>query len=212
MAQRRIEEVDLLRSIAIICMVVFHSAYDLQVFYGWDIDVFTGGWDVLRIITASLFLLVSGVSTRLSKRPLRRAVIVLLCAALISGATYVYNPSTFIYFGILHCIGLGMLILILVKTLKEWNILVGLLVAALHYPLSSFHFPLRVTLDLYPPIPWISLMFIGSGLGYWLYIRNSFSPFQHFNISPLLTLPGRHSLLVYLVHQPLILIVLGLIV
>ncbi len=174
----RITEIDLLRTIAIALMVIYHVAFDLWAFYDFDIDLFGNAWQTLRIITASLFLLVSGASAQFSNRPFRRAGIVLGCAVLISIVTYIYDPDTFIYFGILHCIGIGMLLLIPLKRFKELLIPLGILLLLLPTPNA----PLP-TLDYYPLIPWFGLMLIGSGLSHYLYIRNQFSTFQHFNIS-----------------------------
>lgn len=207
---RRIQEIDLLRTIAIMLMIVYHTAYDLRFFYDWHINLYGPAWETLRITTVSLFLFVAGVSSQLSQKPLRRALIVLGYALLITITTYIYDSSTFIYFGILHCIGVGMLVLILLKRLKEIKILLG--TAIILFPLSSFRFPLfdRPTLDFYAPIPWLGIMLIGAGIGHFLYIRNDFSALQHFNISSLLTQLGQHALLIYLLHQPIILAILAL--
>jgi uncharacterized membrane protein len=201
----RITEIDLLRTIAIIFMVVYHTAYDLWAFYDWQIDLYGEAWEVFRIVTASLFLIVSGIATNFSSKPLKRSLIVLACALLISVVTYAYDPTTFIYFGILHCIGLGMLLLILLKRLKELNILIGIALLTLAPTLSA---PLP-TLDYYPLLPWFGLMMIGAGLGHYLYIRNNLRS-RITNHQSLITFPSRHALLIYMIHQPIILTLLGL--
>ena len=208
----RIIEIDLLRTIAITLMIIYHTAFDLWYFYQWDIDLGSTAWTAFRITTASLFLLISGISSRFSKHPFKRALVVLACAMLITGVTYVNDPSTFIYFGILHCIGIGMLLLIPLKRLKEMNILLGIIL--LFFPLFSFHFPLstlhfvRATLDYYPLIPWFGIMLIGSGLGHYLYIRNTL----HLPgaIPNILTWIGKHALIIYMIHQPILLVLLAL--
>ena len=205
MAKGRIIEIDILRTFAILMMVAYHVAYDLYAFYDWDINLFGSSWQTFRIITASLFLLIAGVTSNFSRDPLRRAMIVIGCALLITAVTYVYDPSTFIYFGILHCLGIGMLLLILFRRLNELNILLG--IAVLFFPTPTAPLP---TLDYYPFLPWFGLMLIGYGIGHYLYIRNDlrflFSTFRF----PLSTFPGRHSLIIYLVHQPIILLLLRL--
>ena len=97
MAKERITEIDVLRTIAIVMMIIYHTAFDLRSFYSWDIDLFGRSWEVFRVITVSAFLLASGMSSQLSSRPLRRAAIVLGYALLISAVTYIYDPNTFIY-------------------------------------------------------------------------------------------------------------------
>jgi|TARA_Y100000310_G_scaffold336654_1_gene421779 uncharacterized membrane protein len=186
-------------------MVIYHTAYDLYTFYDWHINLWGESWQTFRIITASLFLILSGIATNFSSKPLRRALIVLACAVLISITTYLYDPTTFIYFGILHCIGLGMLLLIPLKKLRELNILIGIAILTL---IPQIPAPLP-TLDYYPIIPWIGLMMIGSGIGYYLYIRNNLRLPITYHLS-LITLPGRHALLIYVLHQPIILATLAL--
>ncbi len=198
MAKERIIEIDLLRSIAIILMVIYHAAFDMRIHQN------TWTWEATRIITVSLFLFLSGASLQFSSKPLRRAGIVLLCACIISIVTYLYDPNYFIYFGILHCIGLGMILLTPLRSLKEWNIPLGILVL-LCSPDSA---PPRATLDYYPLVPWIGMMMIGSGISYFLYKRHHVRFIQ--SPVPLIGAPGRHALLIYMVHQPILLIILGL--
>ena len=62
----RILCVDLLRTLTIILMIVYHAAYDLETFYGWSIGVHEGWWKLLARIACSLFLLLVGLSFVLS--------------------------------------------------------------------------------------------------------------------------------------------------
>lgn len=200
----RITEIDLLRTVAIGMMVAYHIAYDLHVFYDVSIHLNSAGWEAFRILTVSLFLLVSGMASHLSSKPIKRVGIVLLAAMAITVSTYIYNPNTFIYFGILHCISLGLLALIPLRTLKELLIPIGIVLLCIPVPTA----PLP-TLDYYPLLPWAGYMLIGSGIGHFLYVRNNFKliPKQ----LPVLTAPGKHALLIYLIHQPIILMTLRLI-
>jgi uncharacterized membrane protein len=186
-------------------MVVYHAAYDLYVFYDWNFDLWGENWQTFRVMTASLFLIVSGIAVNFSTRSLKRALIVLACALLISAVTYLYDPRTFIYFGILHCIGLGMMLLIPLRKLKELNILIGIAILTL-LPTPNAPFP---TLDYYPLLPWFGLMMIGAGLGHYLYIRNDLRIFR-FPLS-VFSFPARNALLIYMVHQPILLGILWII-
>lgn len=197
MAKERIIEIDLLRTIAIVMMVIYHAAFDIH------INLDTPLWETLRLLTVGIFLVVSGMSTPFSRSPLKRALVVLGCALLISTVTYIYNKDYFIYFGILHCIGGGMLLLIPLKKLQTWNIGLGLLVLLI--PVIP---PPRDTLDYYPLFPWIGLMLIGAGLSHYLYIQHTYRLLK--KVPRALLLPGRHALLIYMIHQPILLATLYL--
>src|SRR3989338_7934985 len=106
---QRFIELDLLRSAAILGMVIYHAAYDLSAFYGWNIDVSSGGWFVFQRLIASTFLLLVGMSFAISysrthhsliwPKFLRRGLIVIACGVLISIVTYVVDAETYVRFG-----------------------------------------------------------------------------------------------------------------
>lgn len=236
-------ELDLLRTTAILLMVVYHFAFDLRYFYGWPIDVFHGSWWVLQKTTAITFLLVSGLSAAVSHHRMhqknltlqaewlhigKRASIILGAGLLVNIGTYAMDPDTYIRFGILHLIGTSALLLMFFASLREGTILLGLLLtlstntirSAL--PPSVLLIPLGspptnfISLDYFPLLPWLGVILIGFGLGHFFYVRwTSWRKNQLFQLletghSKLetLTFPGRHSLLLYLLHQPLILLAL----
>ncbi len=63
---QRFWEVDAARGIAIAMMVVYHLAYDLDYFGGYDIDATSGSWARFADATASTFLFLVGVSLAIS--------------------------------------------------------------------------------------------------------------------------------------------------
>lgn len=228
--QRRLE-LDVLRSLAVISMVIYHLAYDLQAYYSWPIDVFSGLWFYQERITAIVFLLLVGCSYVLSwqrherqpqaiQKSYQRGCILLLLATLVSAATYVLDPTTFVRFGILHLIGVSILLLPYTVRLRYWNIPLGSLWIAIGIVLvrqchttSSFGVPLGCTpahfisVDYFPMFPWFGWIVLGTGLGWALYGRRTPLPILLPNRPGLhlLTWPGRHALIIYLVHQPLLL-------
>jgi uncharacterized membrane protein len=227
-------ELDILRTLAIVLMVVYHGAYDLSAYYAWDIPVTEGGWLMLARVTASLFLLLAGMSLVVAherararglvwKRHLRRSAQVLAAALAVSMATWVVDPETYVRFGILHLIGVGILLLPLFTRLREGNLLVGALVLGAgawvqtHTIPSSLLLPLGVmypgfrSVDYFPIFPWFGVMLIGTGLGQLLYVRLAKQAPELHPFPSWLTWPGRHSLFVYLIHQPIILAVLALV-
>ncbi len=116
---------DSLRSFAILLMVYYHLLYDLEVLYGIPTGIFHGHWPMVRILGAALFIFLAGYSITLSRNPIRNGCKVLLFACLISIGTLLSFPDDFVRFGILHLLGIGMLISPFFK-LPRFNILIGI--------------------------------------------------------------------------------------
>lgn len=234
----RYPELDLLRTLAIVGMVVYHLAYDLKFLYHREIAVHAGGWALLQRLVCTLFLLLVGAGVAISlqrgSRPgrpfllalrstyprcLKRGLGILFFGMVITALTALFDPRTFVSFGILHCIGVSMLLLPLLAQLKEWNALVGggVFVVAGFLPRhanASLLLPLGVTppgwqsLDYFPLLPWFGPVLIGYAVGHWLYVRRTawrrYLPGVPETPTRILTSPGRHSLLIYLLHQPIL--------
>ena len=198
---------------------------------GWYLTIGAVIWE--RFICCS-FILISGISMNLSRHPYKRGVIVNLCGFLITAVTVIAMPSQAIWFGILNFIGCAMLITAAIKPmLLKCRPIMGcagsVFLFAFFYGLPRGFlglFELRlITLpealyqikylaflglksedfrssDYFPLLPWIFLFIAGFFL--WRIIEQYgktelFKP----NI-PLLSTTGRHSLLIYLVHQPVL--------
>ena len=59
-ASFRLWEMDALRGVAILMMVLYHLLFDLSALGGFPIDVFTGFWRLEARATASLFITLAG--------------------------------------------------------------------------------------------------------------------------------------------------------
>lgn len=237
-AAARLWEIDAARGIAILMMIVFHTVFDLSFFAIYPVNAATGFWRYFAYATASLFLIIVGVSLvvsharassslggfALAKKYILRGAGIFALGLLVTLATYLYLHEGYIVFGILHLIGVSVILAPLFFRLGRWNILTGLACIVIGWAVAPFHgpallLPLGVTpagftsVDYTPLFPWFGMVLIGLGLGSVLYAggqrRFAMPDLPAFFISPLSFL-GRHSLMIYLVHQPVIILLLGL--
>lgn len=234
----RFWEVDLLRGAAILLMVLYHLVFDLDYFAVYDIDVSSGFWLAMARAAASLFLLLVGLSLTLSysrarlsgqddrfrQRLLKRSTWILSLALGITIVSYLFIGKGFIVFGVLHLIGLSLMLAYPFLRLQRANVIFGLLfiVLGIYLHTISVGFPWLLWLGMTPPdfysvdyfpvLPWFGLILMGMSLGsrfYPDYQRRialpdlSSSPFVR-----ALAFLGRNSLAVYLIHQPVIIIML----
>jgi uncharacterized membrane protein len=216
----RLVEIDFFRGIAILLMVIFHTIFDLSFFYGWSLNYLDGFWYYQGKSSAILFMLLSGTSSILSRNSVRRGLTVFSIGLLITLVSYVYSPDMYIRFGILHLLGIGMLtaplfsrysalLLIVIGTLtiaigNEFSYLTAPTAYLVPFGIKPPNF---TSLDYYPLFPWLGLVIYGMAAGRLLYAdRQPLWP-SAASYRPICWLSslGRQSLLVYLVHQPIIL-------
>lgn len=222
-AGRRFLSIDLLRSAAILGMIIYHGAYDLREFKNAPLDPFSGGWLMLQRSVAITFLLLVGISAVLSsakgdllRRFLKRAVIVEACALIVTIVTFFFDRVAYVRFGILHMIALSLVLLPLFLPIKRWNLLFGLLVVVFGTVWdppraeTTLLLPLGImprmfqSIDYFPLIPWFGVVLIGAGLG--VHLFEGKTPRLKANaLTRVLAFPGKHSLLIYMVHQPVLL-------
>lgn len=221
----RIIEIDIFRGIAILLMIIFHFVFDLAYFYNWPLDYLQGFWYYQGKTAAILFMLLSGISSTLSRHPCRRGLTVLGAGLLITAVTYYYDAGIYIRFGILHLLGLSMLLAPWLVKRPAWllmlagSCLVGLgSWAARQQAAYSWLLPLGLrpagfsSLDYYPLLPWLGVILYGMAAGRLLYPHRQPLLPAVAGSWPASTLSwlGRQSLLIYLVHQPLLLVCLAL--
>ncbi|MEA1924598.1 MAG: heparan-alpha-glucosaminide N-acetyltransferase domain-containing protein, partial [Candidatus Altiarchaeota archaeon] len=120
----RFWEVDFSRGIAVSGMIAFHLLYDLNFFHAASIDLSTLPWLVLSRGTASVFVFLVGVSLSLSYARLRirgkpqsktgkylfRGLRILFYGVIISVVTWFFLGDDLVLFGILHLIGLSIIL------------------------------------------------------------------------------------------------------
>ncbi len=214
----RIWELDFLRGAAILLMVIFHFIYDLNAFYQVPIQYDQGLVYYIGKAAATLFIIIAGISSSLSRSNIKRGIKLLLWGMLITLATAITVPESNIIFGILHFLGASILLYPLFKQQKpvlllfEGTVIILAGIALDNITLSSnWLAPLGlpaenfVSADYYPLIPWFGLFLYGVAWGKILY-HDKKSLFYFRPRYGLLSTLGKHSLLIYLIHQPVLLL------
>lgn len=232
----RFWEIDALRGMAIIMMVVFHLLYDLDYLGIASIAVHNGFWRAFALLTASIFVFLVGISLAIShararqrlegsalyRKYLRRGSGLFLLGMLITGVTYLFLGDRFVVFGILHLIGLSVILAPLFFPYPRGCLLAGILVIAAGFLISGIEGPIWLawlgihpasfsSVDYEPLFPWFGLVLIGLFAGARLYPggKRAFLFTDISNpVSDGFSYLGKHSLLIYLLHQPLILLLL----
>lgn len=135
----RVGLLDELRGFAIICMVVYHAMYDLNFIFGVKVPVFFDDWfDVVQSIFAGLFIFISGTVCRYSRNNLKRGVQCFFFGMLLTFITPFFNEHT-IYFGILHFLGISMMIFGLCEgILDHLPALVGIIMFGLLFAVTCY--------------------------------------------------------------------------
>ena len=234
-------ELDVLRGIAIIMMIVFHLLFDLNYFKVWGISVDSGFWWFFGRLTAVIFLFLVGISLSiyfariqhqkheglLKKLLLFRGFKVFGWGLVITLLSFWFLPQGAIWFGVLHFIGVSVMLSCFFVRFKKLNLILGVafILIGLFLLQFSFSFPYLLWLgfspvsfysfDYFPLLPWFGLVLIGLFFGK-VWYKNGESPFhqkiqsnfkKNFFIQKFAVL-GQYSLFIYLVHQPILIAIL----
>lgn len=230
MQRARLLSVDVYRGLAILAMVAYHLIWDLN-YYGFiavgiGIDAL---WFTIQRSILTAFLLLTGAGLWLAHRHgtdwqrfWRRWAVLAAAAIGVSIVTWFQFGEYFSWFGVLHAIALSWLLALPLIRAPLWS-QIGVAAIFLFLPLivssAAFNTPwlswlgfftiIPMTADLVPLFPWFGVVLIGI-IGMRLvgdtpaFTWQSRAPGIRF-----LALLGKWSLLIYLVHQPLLFAAIG---
>lgn len=232
MERRRYQVLDAIRGCALVSMLLYHAAWDLVYMFGVDWPWYRGfAAHVWQQSICWTFILLSGYCWALGRRQLRRGLTVFFCGAAITAVTWLFMRSNLVYCGVLTLLGASSLLLVplapalrrvppragaagsflLFLLLRDVNSgflgFEGLRVAALPEGLYRDHFTALLgfppadffSTDYFPLLPWFFLFLTG-----WFLFRLRPEEAREIRRVPLVTAMGRHSLLLYMLHQPVI--------
>lgn len=229
--KQRIWELDAARGLCILGMVVVHIVYDLSVF--GNVQLMLPKWCYfIRDNGHILFVLISGICVTLASSSFQRGAVVFGAGLFISYVTVFLDvvlgmDGMRIWFGILHMLGVCMMVYPIFKKFPCWAlamtgggaILLGQWFRTLSVPVD-FLFPIGLCSghmftgsDFVPIFPGLGWFLIGSCVGKYFY-RDKISliprPQLGSGFVNVLQICGRHSLEIYLLHQPVLLLFMSL--
>ena len=229
---------DELRGLDLISMMLYHGMWDVVFLFGVVQKWYTGrpGF-VWQQSICWVFILLSGFCLPLGHHPFRRGAVVFGAGALVTAVTLLFLPEEVVWFGVLTLLGSSMLLTAALDPLLRrvppavgvalsallfwgtyptmngfWNLPGGRLALpqALYasYPTAYLGFMPKsfFSTDYFPLLPWLFLFWAGYFLHH-LVGRGRLAPLRR-SVCPPLGWMGRHSLVLYLLHQPVILGVL----
>ncbi len=229
----RVEFYDALRGIAIIYMVFYHFMYNLSSFgVSWATEVFISQRIVVTF-DQGMFIILSGICCSYSRNNAKRGAKLLGVAMLFTIATIFIDYRSPITFGVLHLLAFSMLMFsAMEKWVRKLPPVVSAIICDLVYIFSynvhngyfgfgsikipvpemlryrsrlfifGFNDGTYSALDYFPIFPYFFLFFVGVFLGIWLASRNL--PKFAYKKVPFLGFLGKHSLFIYVIHQPIL--------
>ena len=220
-ASSRLWFLDLLRGINLISMIAYHGAYDLVYLYGVNLPGYRGlpGYLWQQSI-CWLFIFLSGFSFCLGRfhggRRVKRGLLLTACGLLITAVTALVMPQSLIIMGVLSFFGLAVLLILFFLTRDVPSGYLGFeglrlcalpdfLYRGVFMIILGFPWPGFFSTDYFSLLPWIFLFWsgfftfrctpYGRGLRQWpAFFRHRLCPFLEFI--------GRHTLPIYMIHQP----------
>ncbi|MDF1882863.1 DUF1624 domain-containing protein [Sulfurimonas sp. SAG-AH-194-C21] len=220
----RLQGLDIFRGVAIVLMVTFHFCFDLKNFGYVDFDLKHGDfWKYFRYLIVSMFILSAGISAHLThensintKKLFKRVLLLSGASIIVSVGSYTQFPTSWIYFGILHFFLLVTILGLPFLRIPKISLFLGIFIILaynmswinMHWLYSFLEEPLLLpksyTQDLVSLVPWFGVYILGLTAGHFK-LQETFLNFDILNdtnkINTLLSFLGKHSFIIYLLHQ-----------
>lgn len=224
----RIQTIDFIRGVDIVLMVLFNYSVTLSYFGLVSIPPNFLYWYVFPRAIASVFIFLSGVVACASfekrdknfrKKYFMRGGKLLVFSMLISVFTLIFVPEMAVYFGILHFFAVSSFLLPFFIRYDTLNLIGGLFITISGFYLqrTEFNFPYLLwlgfipenfsTFDYFPLIPWLGILLLGVYSGKYIIGRTAGIKFEN-KLAILFMILGKKSLTIYLIHQPVLIILL----
>ena len=235
---QRFIEIDLLRGVAILLMIIGHILWDLD--YFGLVPINSGIYSVIQSICPALFFILVGMSLIVSKKKAEynpkidknyyyehlvvRGLKIFCLGMCLTIGSLIFIPQKMVFFGVLHCIGLSIVLSAIFLKYKKYVPLFAVSFIFIGWIFTQVHVQnptlLQLiigqhsadiwgyTVDYFPLLPWFGLVLLGIIIGDGLYEGRT-RRFRMPNLSKYKPVKifewcGQHSLGLYLLHQPVI--------
>ncbi|NJD78143.1 MAG: DUF1624 domain-containing protein [Candidatus Methanoperedens sp.] len=224
----RNQAIDVIRGIDLVFMVAFNYSVTLSYFGLIERQSdFLYSFIFPRAI-AFIFIFLSGVAAFIGydkekdgfrNRYFRRGVKLLIFAAFVTLFTYLFVPEGTVFFGILHFFAATSFLLPFFIKYKRLNLMAGsfIILAGIYLQQVEFNFKYLFwlgfmpenlnTFDYFPLIPWLGVLMLGVYSGKYIVEKTKDIKFKN-KLAGIFTFFGRNSLIIYLVHQPVLVVLL----
>ena len=234
----RFIEIDIFRGLALFLMIVAHIVWDLDYFKIIPINI--NIYSTFSRVIPILFFLIVGLSLIVSKKKIENKTIeeqnryykklitrglkIIGFGMILTIGSFIFIPDKPVFFGVLHCIGLSIILSVPILKYKNFAFLYSILFIFLSLVVSQcivekpnfLQFIVgmhqtdvwKYTVDYFPLLPWFTIIIIGIVVGDLLYCGNkrvfSIPDLSRYKSLKIFQWLGQHSLGIYLLHQPII--------
>tara|TARA_B100000214_G_scaffold215900_1_gene156865 strand:- start:4831 stop:5553 length:723 start_codon:yes stop_codon:yes gene_type:complete len=230
---KRYEEIDVLKGVAVICMIIFHFFYFPNQYGFKEIEYNTITLKIIAKVAQIIFITCVGINLVFAKKKtndasyhLKRIGKIACYAILMSLFTYYVFQERYVKFGILHFVAFSSLLLFTfvdnVETMKVITTILALLFVLnkikpelfriIPSPLafiSGFYNDRYSAVDHFPILPWGFLICLGVFIGHYLLNNEINTPnyIKNNPVSEVLKNIGKRSLEIYAVHWAILYVI-----